>query len=82
MSSRVTGIVRFFKEPAGYGFLTPDEGSEDVFVHRTDLAKSCLQTHDGRKIYTLLPGQSVSYEVVDSGNNKGTGKKATNVELV
>jgi cold shock protein len=33
----VTGKVKFFNEAKGYGFLTRDDGSGDVFIHRTDL---------------------------------------------
>ena len=70
---RVTGKVKFFSDVKGFGFLMPDDGSDEVFVHRTDLARS---------LNILLTDQRVSYDLVDSGNQKGTGKKASNVELV
>ena len=70
---RVTGKVKFFSDVKGFGFLTPDDGGPEVFVHRTDLNSS---------LHILLTDQRVSYDLVDSGNQKGTGKKATNVELV
>lgn len=69
---RVKGKVKFFNDKKGYGFITPDDGSEDVFVHRTDLNSS---------LQTLLTDQSVTYDLVPSRNNKGTGTKATAVEL-
>ena len=70
---RATGKVKFFSDKSGYGFISPDDGSDEVFVHRTDLARS---------LHILLTDQRVSYDLVDSGNQKGTGKKASNVELV
>jgi CspA family cold shock protein len=70
---RVTGKVKFFSDPKGFGFITPDDGGPEVFVHRTDL---------NRSLNILLTDQRVSYELVPSGNNKGTGKKASNVELI
>jgi CspA family cold shock protein len=70
---RVIGKVRFFIDSKGYGFIQPDDGSEEVFVHRTNLSHS---------LDTLLVDQRVSFEIVPSGNNKGTGKKAVAVELV
>jgi cold shock CspA family protein len=68
---RVTGKVKFFSDEKGFGFIRPDDGGDEVFVHRTDLGTLSM----------LLPDQRVTYELVDSGSNKGNGKKAANVEL-
>jgi cold shock protein len=70
---RVTGKVKFFSDERGFGFIRPDAGGDEVFVHRTDL---------GNSLNMLLPDQHVRYELVDSRSKKGTGKKAANVELV
>ena len=70
---RVTGTVKWFSDPKGFGFVTPDDGGPEVFVHRTDLNSS---------LHILLTDQRVSYDLVDSGNKKGTGKKAVAVDLV
>lgn len=70
---RVTGTVKFFGDDRGFGFIRPDDGGDEVFVHRTDLANS---------LNVLLPDQRVSYELADSKSKKGNGKKAANVELV
>lgn len=69
---RCTGKVKFFSDEKGFGFLTPDDGGAEVFVHRTDLSRS---------LNILIPDQQVSYELVDSTSRKGNGKKAANVEL-
>lgn len=50
-----TGKVKWFNESKGYGFISPDDGSDDVFVHFRAIVG------DGFK--TLNEGQSVSYEV-------------------
>lgn len=70
---RVTGRVKFFADEKGFGFIKPDDGGDEVFVHRTDLAGS---------LSMLLVDQNVRFEIVDSGSKKGSGKKAANVELV
>ena len=50
-----TGTVKWFNESKGFGFITPQGGGEDVFVHFRAIAG------DGFK--TLAEGQTVSYEV-------------------
>ncbi len=62
-----TGKVKFFNSDKGFGFIAPDAGGSDVFVH-----VSALQYGD-----VLKEGQSVSY---DLGQDRKTGKpKAENV---
>jgi len=68
-----TGRVKFFSDERGYGFLRPDDGSEEVFVHRNDLSGS---------LNMLLTDQAVTYDLVDSVSKKGNGKKAANVNIV
>ncbi len=53
--STTTGTVKWFNESKGYGFISPAEGGEDVFVHFRAIVG------DGFK--TLTEGQAVSYEV-------------------
>ena len=54
------GTVKFFNTTKGFGFITPDDGSNDVFVHISALEKA--------GIHQLNDGQKVSYEVA---TNKG-----------
>ncbi len=49
------GTVKWFSQEKGYGFITPDDGGEDVFVHHTGIA--------GEGFKTLEEGEKVSYEV-------------------
>lgn len=72
-SQRINGIVKFFVEEKGYGFITPEVGGKDVFVHLTDLPEG---------ISTLYEQQKVSFIVAVSDRKKGDGKKATKVQLM
>ena len=65
-----TGKVKWFSADKGFGFITPDEGGADVFVHHSEIQSSGYASLD--------EGQKVSYEV-------GEGRKgpcATNVTPV
>jgi len=64
-----TGTVKWFNESKGYGFITPDDGSPDVFVHF-----SAIQAEGFR---TLNEGQSVSFET-QTGDK---GLQAANVQI-
>ena len=52
-----TGIVKWFDAVKGFGFIAPEDGSKDVFVHH-----SALQGDDGYK--SLDEGQRVKFEVI------------------
>ena len=51
-----TGTVKFFNSQKGFGFITPTDGSRDVFVHISAVERACMSS--------LNEGQKVSYEVV------------------
>ncbi|MFQ5356714.1 MAG: cold-shock protein [Mariprofundaceae bacterium] len=50
-----TGTVKWFNESKGYGFIAPDDGSDDVFVHFSSI--------QGEGFKTLAEGQKVTFEV-------------------
>ena len=62
-----TGTVKWFSDEKGFGFITPEDGSKDLFVHQTDIL--------GEGFRTLAEGAKVSYEA-QAGDK---GPKATNV---
>jgi CspA family cold shock protein len=64
------GTVKWFSAEKGYGFITPDEGGKDVFVHY-----SAIQAEGYR---SLNEGQKVEYEVVQGQK----GPQAANVKAV
>ena len=65
-----TGTVKWFSDEKGFGFITPDDGSQDVFVHHSAIVG------DGYR--SLDEGAKVSYET-EAGEK---GPRAANVEKV
>ena len=63
-----TGTVKWFNERKGYGFIVPDDGSEDVFIHHSNIAAEGFRS--------LEEGQKVEY---DTGKGR-KGPEATNVK--
>ncbi len=66
----VTGTIKWFNESKGFGFISPDDGSADVFVHFSAI------TGDGFR--TLAEGQKVSYSL----ENGPKGPQANQVSPV
>jgi CspA family cold shock protein len=65
--ARITGTVKWFNDAKGFGFITPEGGGKDCFVHHTAIRA------DGFK--SLAEGQRVEFEVVDGKK----GPAASNV---
>jgi CspA family cold shock protein len=64
---RTTGTVKWFNEAKGFGFITPQDGSKDCFVHH-----SAIQ---GKGFKTLVEGERVEFDIVE-------GKKGPAAENV
>jgi CspA family cold shock protein len=62
-----TGVVKWFNDAKGYGFITPDGGGKDVFVHHTAIQMEGFRS--------LAEGQKVEYEVTEGPK----GPQAANV---
>ena len=67
----ITGTVKFFNADKGYGFIKPDDGGRDIFVHITALEQAGLQT--------LTEGQRLTYEI--EPDKKGKGPKAVQLQV-
>jgi CspA family cold shock protein len=61
------GTVKWFSDEKGYGFITPDDGSKDLFVHYSNI--------DGDGFRTLTEGQKVIFEAAEGRK----GPEATSV---
>lgn len=65
------GTVKFFNHTKGFGFIAPEDGSKDVFVHISALERAGLPP--------LNEGDQVTFDVED--DPRGRGKQATNVQM-
>jgi cold shock protein len=65
-----TGTVKWFSDEQGYGFIAPDDGGKDLFVHHTAIA--------GNGFRSLAEGAKVSYDTEQSAR----GPAATNVKVL
>ena len=59
-----TGTVKFFNSTKGFGFIQPDDGSKDVFVH--------ISAVESAGLGTLSENQKVSFEVQTGNNGKSS----------
>jgi CspA family cold shock protein len=67
---RISGTVKFFNSAKGFGFITPEDGSKDVFVHATAVERAGLRA--------LNEGDRVTFILED--DRKGRGKQAAQLE--
>ena len=67
---RTTGTVKWFNDAKGFGFITPENGEKDCFVHYSSIAGSGFRT--------LVEGERVEYDMVDGAK----GPAAANVAKI
>ncbi len=61
-----TGTVKWFNNKKGYGFITPDEGGQDIFVHISAVQKAGMRT--------LNEGAKISYELMSERGKTVAGE--------
>ncbi|AKR42958.1 MULTISPECIES: cold-shock protein [Methylophilus] len=66
----VTGSVKWFNDSKGFGFITPDNGGEDLFAHFSAIQSAGFKT--------LKENQRVSFEVATGPK----GKQAANIQII
>eukprot|EP00580_Thalassiosira_gravida_P018666 CAMPEP_0201665884 /NCGR_PEP_ID=MMETSP0494-20130426/6889_1 /ASSEMBLY_ACC=CAM_ASM_000839 /TAXON_ID=420259 /ORGANISM="Thalassiosira gravida, Strain GMp14c1" /LENGTH=149 /DNA_ID=CAMNT_0048144921 /DNA_START=154 /DNA_END=599 /DNA_ORIENTATION=- len=71
-SDKIKGIVKWFDPKKGFGFVTPDDGSPDVFVHHSAIHANGFRT--------LGDGESVEFEMVTEPNGKSKAIHVTGPE--
>jgi CspA family cold shock protein len=69
---RQKGTVKFFNAAKGYGFIAPDEGGKDIFVHITAVQQSGIPE--------LAEGTKLSFEI--QPDTRGRGPQAINLQLM
>ncbi len=67
-----TGTVKFFNTQRGYGFIEPEDGSKDAFVHISAVERAGLTS--------LNEGQKVSYDVQPGQNGKSSAENLSVIE--
>lgn len=67
---RISGTLKFYNATKGFGFIAPDDGSKDVFVHASALEKSGIDS--------LNEGDKVTFVLED--DRKGRGKQAGEIQ--
>ena len=68
----ITGTVKFFNNDRGYGFIEPEDGSKDAFVHVSAVERAGLSS--------LREGQKVSYEVQPGRDGKSSAENLSVIE--
>ena len=67
-----TGTVKFYNGQKGFGFIQPDDGGKDVFVHATALERAGLRT--------LVEGQKVSFDIQEDPRTRKVSASNLKVE--
>jgi CspA family cold shock protein len=72
VTAMATGTVKWFNETKGYGFIQPDDGGKDVFVHISAVERSGIRN--------LIEGQKISYDV--EADRRSGKESAANLKAV
>lgn len=64
--------VKWYSKDKGYGFLTPEDGGPDIFLHRSQVEKA--------KIHSLEPGTQLEFDCEPS--KTGKGNSAVNIKII
>ena len=72
MSNKIKGTVKWFNETKGFGFITPEDGSKDIFVHFSAIADSGFKT--------LNEGQRVEFSI-EQGQKGPAASQVTSIKL-
>ncbi len=67
----VKGTIKFFNHSRGFGFVAPEDGGKDVFLHATALERSGVPA--------VNEGDTITFDIED--DPRGRGKQATNIQL-
>lgn len=71
MSNKIKGTVKWFNETKGFGFITPEDGSKDIFVHFSAIADSGFKT--------LAEGQRVEFSI-EQGQKGPAASQVTSIK--